>query len=90
MSQKKHLDVLCFVFPTGKGCSVHLFVKNIIDKFDNIQELPTYGGLVLVPSPPLAIFFLRVHFIYWLAMPLIIITCARLQYLNICSMFLGR
>ena len=50
---------------------MHLFVKKIIDKFDKIQELPTYGGLTVVPPRPLAVFwfFLRVHFIYWLAMP---------------------
>ena len=28
MSQKKHLDPLCFVFPKAKGCSVHLKKKN--------------------------------------------------------------
>ena len=27
MSQKKHLDLLCFVFFKGKGCSVHLFLN---------------------------------------------------------------
>ena len=56
MSQKKHLDLQCFVFPTGKECSVQLFVKKIIDKFDKIQELPTYGGLTVVPPPPLPFF----------------------------------
>ena len=51
MSQKKHLDQQCFVFPKGKGCSVHLFVKTIIDKFDKFQELLTNGGLTAVPPP---------------------------------------
>ena len=37
MSQKKHLDLLCFIFPKSKRCSVHLFVKKKnIDKFDKI------------------------------------------------------
>ena len=40
MSQKKHLDLLCFVFPKDKGCSVHLFVKLIIDKFDQNPGVP--------------------------------------------------
>ena len=54
MSQKKHLDLLCFIFPKSKRCSVHLFVKKKknIDKFDKIQELPTYSDSFDIPPPP--------------------------------------
>ena len=53
MSQKKHLDLLCFIFPKSKRCSVHLFVKNKnIDKFDKIQELPTYSDSFDIPPLP--------------------------------------
>ena len=51
MSQKKHLDLLCFIFPKSKRCSVHLFVKKNIDKFDKIQELPTYSDSFDIPLP---------------------------------------
>ena len=58
MSQKRNLDLPCFVFPKGKGCCVHLYVKKNIDKFDKIRELPTNGGLP-VPPPPLPRAFLH-------------------------------
>ena len=54
MSQKKHLDLLCFIFPKSKRCrpSVHLFVKKKnIDKFDKIQELPIYSDSFDIPLP---------------------------------------
>ena len=64
MSQKRHLDLLRFVFPKGKGCSVHSFVKKKFD-FDKIQGLPTNGGLTTLPPTPCH-FFAYTLFTGWL------------------------
>ena len=55
MSQKKHLDLLCFVSPKGKGYSVHLFVHKLLTNLIKIQELPTIIG----GAPPPCRFFFR-------------------------------
>ena len=57
MSQKKHLDLLCFVFPKGKGYSVQLFVHKLLTNLIKIQELPTIIGALRRPPPPPSPFF---------------------------------
>ena len=70
MSQKRHL--LCFVFFKDKGCSMHLFVQKMNEKFVKIQEnskaLPPkpQSGLCLTAAPRLTAVFC-VHFISRLA-----------------------
>ena len=56
MSQKKHLDLLCFVFPIqGKGCRVHLFVKKnnnkIMTNLIKSRSIPPMGALRPIPDP---------------------------------------
>lgn len=48
--KRRHLELLCFVFPKDKECSVDSSVRNIIYKFDKIQERPTDGGLTALPT----------------------------------------
>ena len=61
---KKQLDLLCFEFPEGKGCSMHLFVKKKLLTMDKMQELPTNGILTPPPPPNPPVFFFFFFFFF--------------------------